>query len=133
MSDSEGPEDEPRIVGGQSIELDPVPTDPIQPTAIHHLVDELRADGELIQYYNYFVYEFERDGLSCRARTYVEMIDEVALLGLLTDKGGHRKVPNSAFRDDVLQYLKRRFHHITELGEGGYETLWQRSDLPTVD
>lgn len=132
MSDSGEPEEAPPIDGGRSIELDPEPTDAIQPTVIHHLVDEFRAGGQLIQHYNYFDYEFERDGLSCQARAYVETIDEVALMGLSPKEGGHRKVPNSAFRDDILQFLKRRFQHITELGEAGYETLWRHPDSPMI-
>lgn len=128
MSKTEHPTDEPSIVGGSAKNLDPMIEDAIHPTAIHHRVDELRAEGELLQYYNYLVYEFERDGQSCIARTYVEMIDEVALLGPVPSPNNDRKVPESAFRDDVLQYLKRRFHHITELGDEGYITVWTRSD-----
>lgn len=131
MSDTEGPDDEPTLIGGRSMELDPKTTAAILPSAIHHLVDELRADRELIEHYNYFVYYFDRAGHSCTARTYVATIDEVALLGSATDQGKVRRVPNSPFRNDVLQYLKRRFHHITELGDEGYETVWRSSNSPT--
>lgn len=128
MSDPKEPADEPSIIGGSFTEIGRMVEDAIRPSAIHHQVDDLRAGGELLQYYNYIVYEFERDGIVCRARAYLDTVDEVALLGQLSGSGDHCKIPKSAFRDDVLRYFKRRFRRITELGEEGYLTIWTRSN-----
>ena len=114
------------ILGGGSSPLDPEGSEAISPTTLHHYVDELRSEGELLQRYNYFVYHFERDGFSYQARAYVDYIEEVSLLASL-DRPVTRSDAEEAFRRDVLQYLKRRYDRIQELGQEGYVTIWERS------
>ena len=128
MADPDEPDDLPSIVSS-SIQLGggPAIDDAIRPTTIRHQVDEIIVDGELRQRYNYIEYEFEKDGAYCRARSYVDQIGEAAIFGPFAGKNDLRPVSASNFRDDVLDYLKRRFDHITELGDVGYVSIWSRS------
>ena len=133
MSEEDDRNDEQEIIrsqithGGGSFALDREESDAISPTSLNHYVDELRTDGELLQRYNYFVYQFERDGFSFQARAYVDFIEEVSLLAPLDRPVTNLSDEEEAFRRDVLQYLKRRFNRIQELGQDGYVTIWERS------
>ncbi len=132
MSDTGDTDDEPEIVRSQVIlgaDSDVTFSDPldvIRPTSIHHHLDELPAPDELTQRYNYYVYHFERDGFVYQARAYVEFIDEVSILAPLDQRQTDGGPKAEAFRHDVLEYLKRRFDKIDELGENGYVTIWSR-------
>jgi len=52
--------------------------------------------------------------------------DEVAFFGPCAVKDDSSPVTAEDFRTDVLDYLKRRFDTITELGTDGYVTVWSR-------
>lgn len=127
MAESDEPDDLPSIVsssiqlGGQTV------GDAIRPTAIRHEVDEIVTDGELLQRYNFIEYEFEEDGAFCRARSYIDSIGEVAVFGPFISRGDLRPIPAEGLENNVLDYLKRRFDLIKELGESGYVTVWSRS------
>lgn len=127
MADPDAPDDGPSIVsssvllGGRAID------DSIRPKSIRHEVDEIFADGELQQRYNFIEYEFEKDGAFCRARAYIDSISEVAVFGPFVSKDELSPLTEDDFKNSVVDYMKRRFDLIVELGEYGYVTLWSRS------
>jgi len=101
-------------------------SDPIQPVRIRHEVDEFfDADG-LEASYNYIVYEFERSGIYLGARTYIDEIGTVSLFGPFKGEENRERVSDPEMVDAVVAYMKRRFHQIDRLGDGGYETIWRR-------
>ena len=127
MADPDEFDDLPSSVSSSFRAFGPSVNDAICPMAIRHEVNETNADGQLLHRYNYLEYEFEKDGLFCRARSYVEAIGDVAIFGPFAGREDLRPAIAPEFRDNVLDYLKRRFDHITELGEEGYVTVWSRS------
>lgn len=127
MANPDEPDDLPSIVSS-SIQLGgPAIGDAIHPMSIRHEVDEIVADGELLQRYNYIEYEFKKDGAFCRARSYVDSIGKVAVFGPFISRDDLRPVTAEDFGNSVLDYLKRRFNLIESLGEEGYVTIWSRS------
>lgn len=129
MADPDETGDEPSIVsssfqfGSGGLTID----DAVHPTAIRHEVDEINIDGALSQRYNYLEYEFTKDGLFCRARCYLHSVHEVAFFGPFAGRVDLSPVRADDIRTDVLDYLKRRFDLITELGDDSYVTHWSRS------
>ena len=99
-------------------------TDPVVPVEIEHKVDELFTNGVLQQRYNFIDYHFEVDGAYCRARAYLDSIESVAIYGPFKARTSLSPVESPQFLEDVLSYLKRRFHEIKALGAEGYELLW---------
>lgn len=126
MADPDETNDEPMIVSS-SIRFGGATTDDaIRPTEIRHEVDEIKGDGGLLQRYNYIEYAFEMDGAFCRARSYIDTIGEVAFFGPFAGKYDLSPIEAEEFRTGVLDYLKRRFDRITEIGENGYVSTWTR-------
>ena len=117
---------EPRIVSSQIRTLKPPADDPIRPIAIHHKVERIGPEEAPDVVYNYLVYEFQRDGAVCKARAYLETIEEVSIYGPFAGPDDLRPIEAPGFRADVLSYLKRRFRVIQELREDGYHTIWER-------
>ncbi len=117
---------DPEIVSSRFRELTSQPDDPIRPTAILHNIDEIDAEETPDVVYNYLVYAFERDGAVCKARTYLDTIEEVSVFGPFAGPDDLRPIEAPGFRADVLSYLKRRFRVIQELREDGYHTIWER-------
>ena len=105
-------------------------SDPIRPIRIRHEVDEIWNEGRLEQWYNFFVYEFEQDGLRAWARSYSDDLATVSLFGPFRGEGSSDVVAAPEFVEAILGYLKRRFHRIKRLDrrnrEEGYETVWER-------
>lgn len=120
---------EPALAPGVRVSQDA--DDPIQPTKISHKVDEFRDGAELLERYNYIVYEFEDKDGYVWARTYLDEPDKVAVYGPFTDRGRTTEVAAPQFREAVLSYLKRRFHRIDRFSmdskKPAYETIWRRS------
>ena len=86
--------------------------DPIRPVGIDHQVDEIWADrpgGRLEQRYNFLDYHFEREGMYCRARAYMDEPSSVTLFGPFAGRGSIARVEAAGFETDVLAYLARRF------------------------
>jgi len=106
-------------------------SDPIHPVRVRHEVDEIWDEGRLEQWYNFFVYEFEQDGLRAWARAYADDIATVSLFGPFRGEGSLDVVAAPAFVEAIVGYLKRRFHRIDRLGHNdrdpGYKTIWERS------
>lgn len=127
MADPDAPDDLPSIVSSSFRAGGPANDDAIRPVSIRHEVEEIVADGELLQHYNFIEYEFEKDGAFCRARSYVESIGEVAVFGPFVSRDDLRSITAEDFEISVLDYLKRRFDLVKALGEGGYTTIWSRS------
>ena len=100
--------------------------DAILPSAIRHQVDEIHDEGRLQEQYNFIEYDFEQDGAYCWARTYVDTIGEVVIFGPFAGRDDLRPVDAPRLRDAVLDYLKRRFEKIDELGDTGYVRIWRR-------
>ena len=50
----------------------------------------------------------------------------MAILGPFARRDDLRPVDAPRLRDDVLEYLKRRFDAIDELGDTGYVRIWTR-------
>lgn len=108
--------------------MKPQADDPIDPIAIHHKIDELDPEDEPAVVYNYLVYEFERDGAVCKARAYLDMIEEVSIYGPFAGPDDLRLIEAPEFKQDVLTYLKRRYAAIEELREDGYHRIWERQE-----
>lgn len=100
--------------------------DPIAPTRITHSVDEMREDGELVQYYNFVLYEFETKSGLMRARTYMDENYKVAIYGPFSNTKSTEEVSAPQMEVDVIAYLKRRFAIIERLGKSGYEQVWPK-------
>ena len=99
--------------------------DDIEPVEIQHLVDEIIVEGELEQYYNYIDYHFEKFGAYCRARTYLDEIGTVSVLGPFSDRQSIDVIEAPNLWEEVMAYLKRRFVIIQILGHEGYEDVWR--------
>ena len=84
-------------------------TDPIEPTQIKHVVDEVWNGDRLEQRYNYLDYRFERDGVHCRARSYADDFGEVTLFGPFHGPDGTRTTSDPSLERDVRAYFSRRF------------------------
>lgn len=100
--------------------------DAIQPSEIRHRVEDIFVGDRLDERYNFIDYHFERDGAYCRARTYVVSISNVAIFGPFAGRDDHQSIDAPELREAVLDYLKRRFAKINELGGDGYVTIWSR-------
>jgi hypothetical protein len=87
--------------------------DRIQPVRIEHLIDEVWNDGQLEQYYNFLVYQFERDGAYCHARSYADDFRDVTVYGPFEGQHSIEKVSRPDFENDVVRYLQRRFLNVT--------------------
>lgn len=92
--------------------------DPITPVGIDHSVDEIWADDKrkvLEQRYNFLDYHFEKDGLYCRARAYLDEPKTVTLYGPFVGRGSIERVVDAEFADAVTTYLQRRFRKLKML------------------
>ena len=107
--------------------------DPIAPLRITHSVDEMREDGELVQYYNFVVYEFETKAGFMRARTYMDENYKVTIYGPFLDAESTEEISAPQMEADVIAYLKRRFAVIERLGESGYEQVWPGSKASLIN
>lgn len=110
--------------------------DRIEPVRILHSVDEIYADGEMEQEYNFLDYIFERDGVTFRARAYLDSVYQVALYGPF-DAASEERIPSAPeMKRDILGYLRRRFSEIQSLDpeSSTYVTIWssrQMAERPT--
>ncbi len=106
--------------------------DPIKPFAVLHHVDEIRDGEELVERYNYIVYEFESEEGFLTARTYLNEIDIVSIFGPFTSRDMIKSVDAPALETGAIDYFKRRFRQIdrfdpnTKSGNG-YKTIWRWS------
>lgn len=112
---------ETMVIGSES--------DRIKPAEIRHNVEEIVANGETEQIYNYLDYRFEKPGVHCRARTYLDDIDTVSIYGPFDGADSEREIDAPEFYDGVLSYLKRRFLVIDALEDEGYHTIWRHPDI----
>jgi hypothetical protein len=100
--------------------------DPIEPTDIHHSVDDIIIDGRIEQSYNFIDYGFEGPGGRIRARTYLDTAHAVAIYPPVKVVSGQPPLIGEDWntRDAVIRYLSRRFLVIKELGLEGYGVVW---------
>ena len=103
--------------------------DRIMPAEIRHKVEEIVANGETEQLYNYLDYRFENPGVHCLARTYLDDIDTVSIYGPFEGTDSEDEIDAPEFYDGVLSYLKRRFLVIDAPGDEGYHTIWRHPDF----
>ena len=103
--------------------------DRITPAEIRHNVEEIVANGETEQIYNYLDYRFEKSGVHCRARAYLDDIDTVSIYGPFDGADSEDEIDAPEFYDGVLSYLKRRFLVIDAPGDEGFDTVWQHPDF----
>jgi hypothetical protein len=87
--------------------------DAIEPVQIEHIFDEVWSSNELQQRYNFLDYHFERDGAYCRARSYSDQFQCVALFGPFNGRDSTRKVRSPHLEHDVMLYLNRRFNEVS--------------------
>ncbi|MCG8357798.1 MAG: hypothetical protein MI920_19715 [Kiloniellales bacterium] len=100
-------------------------TDVIAPVEIKHQVDEILVAGRIDQYYNYLEYHFERLGLYCQARAYLDEIDTVSICGPFSDRSARELVESAELLDEVISYFKRRYVVIQMLRSEGCVTVWE--------
>lgn len=111
----------PVVEGGKPMTSLRQPQDAIAPVSIVHDCDQAFDEaGELEYEYNHLVYTFDLGGLPIKARSYLDTIGEVSLLGIpdsmdLSAEGVQR----------VMHYLSRRYQVISRLSASGPVTLWQ--------
>ncbi len=108
---------------------------PIAPVEIIHSVDVIPADdqGNHGESYNYLDYLFVGDGLTARARSYLDTIETVVLHGPARAPNGAERVVGTAFEEGVLAYLKLRYRRIERLNPAirtgrPYDIVWQEGD-----
>lgn len=104
-----------------------VEEDTLAPARIEHHCEEIHADGELEQKYNYLVYHFEMHGRYIWARAYLDEIDQVSIFGPFDSEQTLNAVSDDAFEVLVMNYFKRRYEVIQKLSEemGGYAVVWK--------
>ncbi len=112
------------VTESESDFLDPSIEDPITPSSISHEFDDFTKDGELLQQYNYLVYEFEKDGKFLRAHSYLDEIDRVSIFCPIKERSSIDRIEAPEFEQQVIDYLKRRYTTILLLS-----TAWS----PTRD
>ena len=86
------------------------------PDRIEHgcdiIVDD---DGELEQYYNYFVYRFSGVGHELWARAYADSMDHVTLHGFARE-GDKELIQKESFESEkgraIIKYLQRRYGNV---------------------
>jgi hypothetical protein len=86
------------------------------PDRIEHGCDIIVGDdGELEQYYNYFVYRFSGVGHGLWARAYVDTMDHVTLYGSVSEVD-KRLIQKDSFDTDrgreIIRYLQRRYGEV---------------------
>lgn len=89
--------------------------DPITPTEIEHLVDEIWDGSSLEQRYNYLDYHFELGGAYCRARVYIDDTGTVTLFGPFERRGSLSKVDRPDLETAATAYLAKRFPEVKRL------------------
>jgi hypothetical protein len=105
--------------------------DRITPVRISHHVDEIIDGDKLQERYNYLVYEFERDGLTVSARTYLDEVGAVAIFGPYRGRDTTVEIRAPKLEAEVVAYLQRRFSQIDRLSKDDasptpYVTIWRR-------
>ncbi|WP_428027209.1 hypothetical protein [Altererythrobacter sp.] len=120
--------------------------DPIVPNKVTHHVDEIFDDGELVEKYNFLVYEFETEEGFISARAYLDEIKTVALFGPYPDKNSQELISAPELEAATIGYLKRRYRKIERFlpdsnSATGYELIWTadpprnatQDDLRTIE
>ncbi len=98
--------------------------DAIVPTRITHNSEQIWNGTTLEQSYNYLDYEFETDEHLYRARSYLDDIQTVAILGRFDHASSEPEIVTSEQVDPrILAYLRRRYAVITIPGSTDYETI----------
>ncbi len=91
---------------------------PLQVQIEHHR-DVIAFGGKVEQDYRFLKYSFAHSAGNVIARAYLDDIWEVSIL---------EPQAIAAIPDDVLEYLKRRFNVIKQLGgPEGYTLIWKKS------
>jgi len=100
-----------------------VDRDEVVPTEIEHKCEVFFVGDEREQIYNYIVYHFDCRGVYFSARTYLDEIETVSVLGPFEGRHAANRI-SGPLNEGMLSYLKRRFRKIQTLGNDGYVDVW---------
>ncbi|KAB2848838.1 MAG: hypothetical protein F9K44_09720 [Hyphomicrobiaceae bacterium] len=111
----------PVVESGEAVRHLYQPQDAIAPISIEHDCDQAFDEEGLLEYeYNHLVYTFEIAGQTISARSYLDSIREVSLIGL--PEGLDLSCEGMQL---IMHYLSRRYQVIRGPGAKGQETIWQ--------
>lgn len=129
-----------------SIEVLQDVVDPIAPNKVTHHVDEIFEGEQLIEKYNFLVYEFVTEEGFIKARAYLDEIETVALFGPFSDKNLQERISAPALEAATIEYFRRRYRKIERFlpdsnSATGYELVWTvdppisatQDDLTTIE
>ncbi len=98
--------------------------DIITPFKIKHDIDYIFNGYNIDIYYNYIDYHFERNGVYCVARAYLDEINSVSIRGIFSGSDRRETAKSREMLEVVCNYLKRRYRKIEVFKDGEYKTIW---------